>query len=175
MASKTLSSLDLVNACDNFPYDQPPEPLYKLYLPQDSRPHGYLFESNVRKLPSSADFQINHTARTVSLKPTDVHSDLSLSCTAAFKRVIDDAIERDIFVKIHKQHSEPFPILGAKYPVKLERFAADLFGITARGAHLTVFTMGEEGMSVWVPRRNPDMFTFPNKLDTTVSYCTPLR
>ncbi len=62
-----------------------------------------------------------------------------------------------------------FPILGAKYPVRLERFAADLFGITARGAHLTVYTMTKDGMRIWVPRRSPSLFTYPGKLDTTVA------
>jgi 8-oxo-dGTP pyrophosphatase MutT (NUDIX family) len=169
MPPKLLSNLDLVRACDNCPYDDFPEPLYTLHLPQDSRPHGYLLESNIRKLPPSKDFHVNHTARTLTLDPVDTSTPLSESCTAAFQRVVDTAIENDIFVKIHGQHSEPFPILGARYRVQIERFAADLYGITARGAHLTVYTMTEDGMRIWVPRRSPDMFTYPNKLDSTVA------
>jgi 8-oxo-dGTP pyrophosphatase MutT (NUDIX family) len=143
--------------------------LYTLYLPHDDRAHGYLFEANVRRMPWSEDFEVDHSKRIVRLKDPSNGSDPSTACNAAFAKVIDDAIDQDIFRTIHKQHSEPFPILGAKYPVQLERYAADLFGITARGAHLTVYTMTDDGMRIWVPRRNPNMFTYPNKLDTTVA------
>lgn len=145
------------------------EPLYTLYLPDDDRPQGELFASNVQKMPWSEDFEIDHEEHTVRLKDSSNGSDTSSACNAAFAKVINEAIDKDIFRTIHQQHSEMFPILGAKYPVQLERFAADLFGITARGAHLTVYTTNKYGMRIWVPRRSPSLFTYPNKLDTTVA------
>lgn len=78
---------------------------------------------------------------------------------------------------LNATHSEKFRILGAKYgregKVEIERFAGDLFGIVARGAHLTVYTHTSEGMKLWVPRRAADSFTFPNCLDTTVAGGVP--
>lgn len=100
--------------------------------------------------------------------------DTSSACNAAFAEVINTIIDKNLFHLVHGQHSEPFKIIGAKYPVTVERFAGDLFGITGRGAHLTVYTKTQTGeMKIWVPRRSPHMFTYPNKLDTTVAGGVP--
>lgn len=159
----------LLSGWTSFPYEGFSDQLYELYLPHDDRPHGYLFPDNVERMPWTEGFEVDHEDRTVKLKDSSNGKDTSAVCNAAFGKVVNDAIEGDTFALLHKQHSEPFPILGAKYPVRLERFAGDLFGITARGAHLTVYTKAEDGMRIWVPRRSPDMFTYPNKLDTTVA------
>lgn len=87
----------------------------------------------------------------------------------ALSRLIERAILDDTFKIIHRQHSEPYPIVGANYPVSLERYAAPLFGIISRGAHLTAYTNTPEGLKIWVPRRSPHIFTYPNCLDTTVA------
>jgi 8-oxo-dGTP pyrophosphatase MutT (NUDIX family) len=120
-------------------------------------------------MPWTEDFVVDHTNLTITVKDSSHGSNSASACTAAFAEVINEAIDKDIFIKIHKQHSEPFPILGAKYPVQLERFAADLFGITARGAHLTVYTIDDDKMKIWVPRRSLSLFTYPGKLDSTVA------
>ena len=147
---------------------------YKLLLPYDDRPHGYMTPEVVQRMPWSEEFHIDHQDKTVTLRDTsDGARSLSSTSDAAFAKVIGGAIENDTFEILHGKHSELFPILGAKYPVALERFAGDLFGIAARGAHLTVFTDQKDGMKIWVPRRSPDMFTYPNKLDTTVAGGVP--
>ena len=186
MANPKLSNLDLVKACDkyvshcfkkrkqltkqnSFPYEAFPEQLYTLYLPHDDRPHGYLFPQNVERMPWTDDFEVDHKLRTVKLRNSSNGADASSACNAAFEKLVNEAIEKDLFATLHFQHSEAFPILGAKYPVRMERFAGDLFGITARGAHLTVYTRTPDGMRIWVPRRSSNMFTYPNKLDTTVA------
>lgn len=119
----------------------------------------------MKRMPWSDAFVLDSSDHTVKLQDSVRIAD----ATNAFATVINKAIDDDVFKKIHKQHSEPFPILGVRGDVQLERFAADLFGITARGAHLTVYTMDSGKMKIWVPRRNPEMFTYPNKLDTTVA------
>ena len=124
-------------------------------------------------MPWSADFEINHEDRTVKLKDTFNGQDPATACTAAFAKVVNEAIEQGTFALLHQKHSELFPILGAKYEVNFERFAGDLFGFTARGAHLTVYTNTKVGMRIWVPKRSPNMFTYPNKLDTTVAGGVP--
>ncbi|KAK3707491.1 hypothetical protein LTR37_012133 [Vermiconidia calcicola] len=169
MAGKRFSNLDLVDACDNFSYEEEAYgQLYQLYLPDD-QPYGYLWPEVVKRMPWTDDFAVDDERRRVTVLDASNGSDVSSACNAAFAKLINDTIDKDIFACLHKKHSEPFPILGAKYPVRFERFAGDLFGITARGAHLTVYTMTEEGMRIWVPRRHPNMFTYPNKLDTTVA------
>jgi isopentenyldiphosphate isomerase len=63
-----------------------------------------------------------------------------------------------------------YKIIGARYPVHLERFTSALFGVASRGAHMTGYTKSPSGeMKFWIPRRAPHLFTFPNKLDTTVA------
>lgn len=156
----------------SFPYNGPGE-YYQLHLPDDPHPHGYMLPDTVRRMPWSADFAIDHQVRQVTLKPTSTQSDMSSYANGAFAETINAAIDQDIFSILHGEHSEMFKIVGAKHPVQLERFAADLFGITGRGAHLTVYTMTAQGMKIWVPRRSPTMFTYPNKLDTTVAGGVP--
>ena len=53
--------------------------------------------------------------------------------------------------------------------MQIERFAAPLFGIVSRGAHLTAYTTTGSGMEIWVARRNLASHTYPGMLDTTVA------
>jgi 8-oxo-dGTP pyrophosphatase MutT (NUDIX family) len=159
-----------------FPYDDPLKPigdhwssLYQFRLPEDPRTHGFMLGSTVKNMPWTDDFVIDHEARTVRLAPTEDKGDLAASCTKAFSRLIQRAIDEDTFRVIHRSHSEPYPIVGANYPVSIERYASTLFGIISRGAHLTVYTKTASGMKIWVPRRSPKLFTYPNCLDTTVA------
>jgi 8-oxo-dGTP pyrophosphatase MutT (NUDIX family) len=114
-------------------------------------------------MPWTTDFEIKHEDKTVQLVCETQNS------TAAFTALINRAIDQDTFKIIHGQHSEPYPIIGAKHPVSLERYAAPLFGIISRGAHLTAYTRTPTGLKIWVPRRSPNLFTYPNCLDTTVA------
>jgi len=180
MASLSKSYLDLVNDCDSLPYDEPLQAprehwstLYRFFLPEDSRPHGLMLPEIVKKMPWTSDFHVDHTARAVHLKPEDTTSDLSTSCTNAFSKLIQRSIDQDNFIVIHKRHSEHYPIVGYKHPVKFERYAGNLFGFVSRGAHLTVHSNTKDGMKIWVPRRSAHLFTYPNCLDTTVAGGVP--
>jgi 8-oxo-dGTP pyrophosphatase MutT (NUDIX family) len=128
-----------------------------------------MLAETVKKMPWTNDFVINHQTRTVQLHPARDEGDLSASCTIAFSNLVQRAIDEDTFRVIHGAHSEPYPIVGANFPVSLERFASTLFGIISRGAHLTAYTKTASGMRIWVPRRSPNLFTYPNCLDTTVA------
>ncbi|KAB8298131.1 hypothetical protein EYC80_001887 [Monilinia laxa] len=169
--SKKSSYLDLVRACDNFPYDSDTDKLYKLYLPDDDRIHGYMLPEIVSKMPWTPDFTITQDhPLSVQLHPLDISSsDLSTACNTAFAKVINQAIDEDIFSTLHQEHSEPYAIPGAKEPVHVERYAASLFGTISRGAHLTIFTRAKGEMKIWVARRSAHLFTYPNKLDTAVA------
>jgi len=193
MATVSKSYLDLINDCDryvyppsltfyftntkrSFPYDDPLEAvcdhwssIYRFFLLKDPRHHGLMLTQTVQKMTWTDDFRIDHEARTVRLAPKDTTSDHSTSCTTALSKLIQRAIDEDTFGVINRQHSEPYPIVGLNFPVSLERYAAYLFGIISRGAHLTCYTNTVEGMKIWVPRRAANSFTYPNCLDTTVA------
>jgi 8-oxo-dGTP pyrophosphatase MutT (NUDIX family) len=123
----------------------------------------------VQKMPWTSDFQVNHETRTIRLHPSNEAGDLSTVYTAALSTLVQKAIDEDTFDVIHGMHSEPYAIIGANFPISLERYAATLFGIISRGAHLTAYTNTAEGMKIWVPRRASNLFTYPNCLDTTVA------
>lgn len=193
MTQALRSNLELVHACDRyilqtflryalatdsprFPYDDPfrghqgvVSSYYVLLLPGDNRPHGLLLPSVVSSMPWTSDFEIDHSNRTVKIKPESRGKDIGDSCALALSGLVTRAIDEGTFAMLHGQHSELYPIVGASYPIAIERFARSLFGIIARGAHLTVFTRTRAGMRIWVPRRSAHLFTYPNCLDTTVA------
>ncbi|TVY50473.1 Uncharacterized protein LCER1_G008175 [Lachnellula cervina] len=181
MVSENKSYLDLVDDCDSFPYSDPSNPhhadpyaqFYAFYLPSDPRPHGYLLPATVASMPWTEEFSVDHDSKTITLNASQNPSTTSTSTsTTAFKHLIDTAISSNRFKLLHGEHSEPYPIIGARVPVSLERYAAPLFGIISRGAHLTVYTRcGDDGgeLKIWVPRRSKHLFTYPNCLDTTVA------
>ncbi|KAF2767926.1 hypothetical protein EJ03DRAFT_390195 [Teratosphaeria nubilosa] len=156
----------------NIRLSQPPASYYKLHLPQDDQPHGYLIPSVVEHMPWTTDFAIDHQQRTVVLQDASNGSDTATTVNQAFARLINICVDNNIFSAICGRHSEPFAIPSARYPqpVYLERFAANLFGITCRGAHLVCYTMStDEGMKLWIPRRAEHLFTYPGMLDATVA------
>ncbi|PQE16333.1 NUDIX domain-containing protein [Rutstroemia sp. NJR-2017a WRK4] len=172
--TKTYSYLDLVKACDSFPYDADTSELYKLYIGDDDRPHGYMLPSTVQKMPWTSHFQISHTqplrVHLTNTPPTSSLSDFSTYCNAAFAAVINAAIDADLFSVLHGEHSEPFLIPGLPGLVHLERYAAPLFGIVSRGSHMTVYTRtADNELKVWVAKRSMNLFTYPGKYDTTVA------
>ncbi|KAK2060748.1 NUDIX domain-containing protein [Colletotrichum caudatum] len=165
------SYLPLINKVDNVPLDFDFDTLYKLMLPGDSRPHGFMIPATVQRLPWTSDFRVDHDGRKVYLLDTTDKGgeDPGKACTAAFQRVVDAAIASDSFPTLNKMHSEHFRIIGANHFVSIERFPAPLFGISSRGAHMTAFVKTGDEMKIWVPRRSAHLFTFPDLLDTTVA------
>ena len=141
-----------------------------LYLPHDDRPHGYMLPEIVEKMPWTSDFKISREpSRTIELLDNVEGKDTSSACSEAFSKVVNAAIDNDVFAILHKQHSEMSEFVGSNYPVRLERFTKPLFGIVSRGAHLTAYSMTPSGMKIWVPRRSAHLYTYPNRLDTTVA------
>lgn len=156
--------------------------LYKLLLPNDTRAHGYLTADTVAKLPWTADFSIDHKDRIVRVAVTETQAE---RINAAFQAVVDGAISlgTSVFPNL-TSHSEMVRIIGAREypsttplqpePIRLERFAASLFGICSRGAHLTAYVRdanqpASTGLRVWVARRDANLHTYGGMLDTTVA------
>ncbi|KAK0910906.1 hypothetical protein LTR02_003604 [Friedmanniomyces endolithicus] len=164
--SGSASYLSLVAACDDFPYDPAAvEAYYQLNLPNDRRPHGYMLPEIVDQMPWTADFAICHDQpRSVTVLDSSNGTDTVSAVNDAFARIVNDCVERKLFDLLCGQHSEPFAIVGANYerPVHVERFAAALFGLTQRGAHLIAYTMDPDtGMKLWIPRRAAHLYTYP--------------
>jgi 8-oxo-dGTP pyrophosphatase MutT (NUDIX family) len=145
------------------------EPLYKLYLPKDDRPHGYLVPDVVAKIPWTEQFKITHEhPRRVDVLDSSEGKDTSKSVNEAFAGVVKACQDQDLF-NLKGEEYEEFAVVGVEYPVRLFRYAAPLFGIISQGAHLTAYTRTPEGLKIWVPRRSPTISTYPNKLDSTVA------
>ncbi|KAI0599408.1 NUDIX hydrolase domain-like protein [Biscogniauxia sp. FL1348] len=163
--STPTTYLDLVKACDNFPYidlsktpyaEHPDPVFYQLLLPNDPRPHGYMLPSVVSRMPWTSSFAVSPPAsrpRTVQVLGPDAPDAIS----AAFAEIIRRAAEARLFASLAPPlHDEAFRILGARTPavaaadttspspppppVQVLRAAAALFGIACRGSHMTVYT-----------------------------------
>lgn len=126
----------------------------------------------VSRMPWTAKFIVQHEhPRSVTVVDSSGGLDTASAINNAFGELVGTCIERSLFHVLAGRHSEPFAIAGARYdkPVWVERFSANLFGITTRGAHLVAYTNTPEGMKVWIPRRSPHLYTYPNMLDATVA------
>jgi 8-oxo-dGTP pyrophosphatase MutT (NUDIX family) len=125
----------------------------------------------VEKISWSSLFDIDDSNRTIQIRDSTHGNDTATHLNMTFSNLVRDWIDRDVFHVLCRQHSEPFAIPGAQYgsPVYVERFAAALFGITSRGAHLVAYRNDESGMKVWIPRRSAHLYTSPGMLDTTVA------
>lgn len=171
---KQSSFLEVVKACDDFPYDSAAaDRYYKLYLPNDDQPHGYMLPEIVEKMPWTSKFSVSQDhPRHVQVLDDSKGKDTAAAVNAAFQEVVDISIERDLFHVLCKRHSEPFAITGARYgsSVWIERFATSLFGVTTRGAHMLAYSRtADDSMSLWISRRSTHLYTYPGMLDSTVA------
>jgi 8-oxo-dGTP pyrophosphatase MutT (NUDIX family) len=128
-----------------------------------------MLPSTVTKMPWTTEFEITDLPRIVQLNDISEGKDTENACNAAFHKVVSKAIDEDIFEILNQRHSEHYLILGANYQGHLERFSQSLFGIVARGAHMTAYVRTSSGLKIWVPRRAAHLFTYPGKLDSTVA------
>lgn len=121
-------------------------------------------------MPWTADFRIQHEhPRSVIVLDASDGKDTATAVNHAFAEVVSTCIDQDLFHVLDHKHSEQFAILGAKYPVHVERFASSLFGIAGCGAVLVAYVNTREGMKLWIPRRAAHLYTSPGMLDTTVA------
>ncbi|KAK3391173.1 hypothetical protein B0H63DRAFT_430021 [Podospora didyma] len=178
--SEETTYLSLVKACDDFPYGPAANTYYRLYLPDDDQPHGFMTPEVVRKMPWTSDFVVRHDdPRSVTvLVDSSNGKDTAAAINAAFHKLISICIDRDLFHVLCRQHSELSAIVGTRYtsPVAVERFAAGLFGIMSKGAMLIAYTTTTNSKNdddktldkIWVSRRSAHLYTYPGMLDVTV-------
>lgn len=121
-------------------------------------------------MPWTSDFILQHDhTRSVTVLDKSKGTNTSEAVNAVLSELISICVDRNLFHVLDGKHSEPFSILGANYPVQIERFASSLFGITACGACLVAYTHTASGMKLWIPRRAKYLYSFPGLLDTTVA------
>ncbi|PKS04969.1 hypothetical protein jhhlp_008335 [Lomentospora prolificans] len=169
MGERANSYLELIDAVDNVPADFDFSSLYRLYLGDDTRPHGVLLPDNVNRLPWTSDIKVDHSARTIHVPDSSNGTNPGPAISSALATVVDAALERDIFPQLRGQHSEPYRILGANHFISLERWPSPIFGIASRGAHLTAYTGKGRNMKIWIAQRSSKIYTYPGKLDSSVA------
>jgi len=174
--------LDLVKACDNFPYME--EDIYKyeehlkLYYAFKIEGHdlvlGHLPKTLVKSVhwPRRA-WKIDESLQTVTMR---ADPDSSAAFRSELAQEMVEVIARCRHLTLYKGRSDNYlPVYGKHGEVllEIEQHASALFGIVLYGAHLTGFTNGDEGLSIWIARRAKSAMAYPGMLDTT---CTvPLK
>ncbi|KAK3319976.1 NUDIX hydrolase domain-like protein [Cercophora scortea] len=170
---RATTYLSLVEACDDFPYGSTAksDTYYRLYLADDDHPYGLMTPEVVNKMPWTSAFAIHHEApRSVTVLDSSNGRNPAAAINSAFAELVSICIDRDLFHVLCRQHSELTAIIGAQYPtpIVVERFAAGLFGLVSRGAHLVAYVNADDGLKVWVSRRSAHLYTYPGLLDVTV-------
>jgi 8-oxo-dGTP pyrophosphatase MutT (NUDIX family) len=121
-------------------------------------------------MPFADDFLVRHEKpRSVTAVISPDTEDIAAAVNQAFQRVIDRCIDQGKFNVLSGRHSEYFALLGANYPVRIERFATSLFGVTSCGAHLVSYVHTEDGLRIWIARRAAHLYISGGRLDTTVA------
>lgn len=167
----TPNSHQLTSSSAPLDFELNHHPYYRLILAPDDRVHGYIHPTTIARMPWPPSFSINHDTRQVILSAPPAGTSPSDHANSAFQQAVDAAIDGNIFPTLNGLHSEYFLVPGARHFVQIERFAASLFGIATRGAHLTAYTRdaatGE--LRIWVARRSKTLHTYPGMLDSTVA------
>ncbi|KAF5861702.1 thiamine pyrophosphokinase [Aspergillus alliaceus] len=169
--------LDVVKDCDNFPYaedtysayEQLQGSLWKFYIPEDPRPHGLMVDYVVERMPWTADFRVLPSPKKEVHLIRPEGSDWQEKCTEIIERQVELAREKGVFPKLGKKRHEQFPIVGANFPVGIDRSFFSYLGTVGRGVHLTVYTRTESGLKFWIPQRHPNKVTYGGMLDNTVA------
>ncbi|TVY19239.1 Uncharacterized protein LARI1_G002594 [Lachnellula arida] len=173
---KTL--LDIVNEIDSFPYhgstdyDQYTNGLWRFYLPDDLRPHGYISNFVAETMPWTSDFHLD--ARSVP-KRIQLLADSPATANKAIATLLQTTRDRNIFPCLTGWRNEEFRVLGARSDIRIERAGAHLLGITTTGVHMTVFTRSRDGseLLIWVPKRSSSLKVAPGKLDNSIAGGVP--
>ncbi|KAL5316593.1 hypothetical protein ACEPPN_015642 [Leptodophora sp. 'Broadleaf-Isolate-01'] len=183
MTSSALSSpprrtyLEIIKECDNFPYpeigntsayEEQVNSLWKFYLPEDSRPHGFMLDSVVEKMPWTENFRIVPSSKEIHLIQKTSPS-WEGPCSDSIDALLDNARAMEAFPKLGRKRDEKYSIVGAKFPIGIERSASSLFGIIGQGVHMTVYSRTKSGLKFWIPRRNLNKSTYPGMLDNAVA------
>ncbi|KAI1173937.1 putative thiamine pyrophosphokinase [Nemania sp. FL0916] len=181
-----MSLLEVIDACDNFPQYDPFAPgawekvmsqLWRFLLPGDHRSFGFITPNTVSRMPWTTDFRIDHTSRTVRLAPvpensTPTTSSIAKASVAAIAKQLQVARDMNAFPKLHNWPGEQFPVLGAPFPLGIDRTFSLYFGIVITGSQLTVFSRSDDDDravdGIWIAKRGANKTLYPGMLDNAV-------
>jgi 8-oxo-dGTP pyrophosphatase MutT (NUDIX family) len=123
----------------------------------------------VQKMPWTSHFIISHEKpRTVQLIDSSNGKNTVLACNTALEQVVTRAVQQRTFKGFDRASSECFRILGSQLPIHINRTASAIFGTAVRGVHMVVYKRTEAQIKIWVPRRAPTLFSYPDLLDSAV-------
>ena len=116
----------------------------------------------VEKMPWEQGFDIDHQKRTIIPRETT-----SSAINALFDLQLHTA--RSDFKVLAGWRNELYPVVGTSQDIKMERSGSTLFGIVTFGVHLTAYTLKENSLWIWVPRRARSKQTYGGMLDNSVA------
>ena len=125
----------------------------------------------VKQMPWNEKWIVDHEKKTVRprLKNPVTDAIYAQSLTRLIEETVLLAKEKESFKVLKGWRNELYPVTGLSSEISMERAASALFGINSYGVHLTAYTQGEDGMKIWVPRRQAHKSTYGGMLDNTVA------
>lgn len=127
---------------------------------------GLLPQWVVEKMPWDNEWVIDHLNQ--QIKPTSEVVHLSSQAETVQKTLVR-ARQRKCFRVLDGWRDEMYSIYGTKPRVSVERAGSPLFGINTFGVHMTVYTMVNGELRIWVPRRAHNKQTYGGLLDNSVA------
>ena len=147
--------------------------LYSFYHEGDEiiNPSGYMLDWVVERMPWNEKWSIDHEKKTVRprLQHLATGADYAQSLTKLMEETLLHAKEKESFEVLKGWRNELYPVTGLSSEISMERAGSALFGINSYGVHLTAYTQGEDGMKIWVPKRQAHKSTYGGMLDNTVA------
>ncbi|OAP62936.1 hypothetical protein AYL99_02163 [Fonsecaea erecta] len=181
-----LSNLDLVNECDNFPYDSDSDRdkfkavvngYYHFYLDGCTACLGYMTASVAERMPLTQHWRLDRDTRRLVFQPRDdrgrpVPVEDVDTRSAILATYLQEVRERRVFGVLDGWRAERYPIYGPqrRLVLNMERSATPLFGVVTYGVHMTGYVETAPGeMKIWAPRRALTKQTYPGMMDNTVA------
>ncbi|KAI2486169.1 NUDIX domain-containing protein [Pyrenophora tritici-repentis] len=120
-------------------------------------------------MPWTSDFIVSHEKPpTVRLIDSSDGKSTATACNNALERLVARVVEQCTFRGFDRASSECFRIMGSQLPIHINRTASAIFGTAVQGVHMVVYKRTEDQMKIWVPRRAPTLFSYPDLLDSAV-------
>ncbi|RMZ76710.1 hypothetical protein DV737_g4710, partial [Chaetothyriales sp. CBS 132003] len=181
------SNIDLVNECDNFPY-QADDPLaYGQHVSQyyefklegyDSCVLGYVPASIAANIAQSPNWKLTTASPApasgiLTFAPRRNGEPVSSveDRNAVLAVEMQTLRQRKLFNVLDGWRDEEYPIYGPNRELLLsmERSCTPLFGLVTYGVHMTGFVRTDDAIKIWTPKRALTKQTYPGMMDNTVA------
>jgi len=120
-------------------------------------------------MPWTTNFHLDKERRHVRLQVDADGVSANRQLKIAISELLDTARDEDIF-PLGGYGEEEYAVIGTSYQgLSIDRAGHNLFGITGRGVHMTVYTRTDTGIKIWVPRRSQTVWTHRGLLDNSIA------